>query len=207
MDSPPLDPSEIHVRNLPRARMGGYATEETEELLTRVAWTQRELRREAEVLSQENAKLTERVAELEQREAELTAKLEQREAELTAELERREAELTAELEASEARAERAGDLVAVARRAALETREAAREEAEIVLRKVRKRADQLEHAVQRMRAAKEAELLALRDEEARVRERLRSYLTQTLAAVNGAAPPALSSDLSPVRGRDRNAAI
>jgi cell division septum initiation protein DivIVA len=169
-----MSPSEIDAKNLPRRR-GGYAAEETEALLTRAAWAHRQALKECEELSEEKATLEARISELEQLETRLRA----------------------ELAASEARADRAGELVTVARRAALETREVARHEAELMLRKVRKRVAQIEQAAETARAAKETELLSLRGEEERVRERLRSYLTHTLAAIEPV-PPAPSDGRDPI---------
>jgi cell division septum initiation protein DivIVA len=157
-----IDPDEITADRLPRAYVGGYAVEKTEELLRRASWDYRQLLHDYGLLSEEVELLHARVVELEQ-----------------------EGEgLRAQIAASENRAERVGAMINAAGRAARETRENARLDAELVLKKARRRAAKLEKALAKARSASAGELSEFARRRERIRADLREYLEAALVAIN-----------------------
>lgn len=135
----PLRPEDLDVSALPHSPFGGVKADATAELLRRAAWEYRE------ALAQ-NARLTRTVEELNARIQELEAQL-------------------ASLEVASAGRkdpdELARALLASAQRLAREQREAARHESELLLKKVRARAREIENEARKRADAYRAELRRL----------------------------------------------
>ena len=156
-----IHPDEISAEHLPRARVGGYAADPTEEMLQQASWAYRKALHEYGLLVDEVDRLQARVAELE----------------------RQGEDLKAEIAASERRAERVAGMLNAAGRAARETREGARRDAELVLKKARHRAAKMERELAKVRAATAAELSEFASRRERIQEELRDYLESVLAAI------------------------
>ena len=154
-------PDEIVFERLPKARVGGYAVEPTDELLRQIVWDYRQSIHDHDRAVKENVELQARIEELE------------------AEVE----SLRAGLVAADGRAERIEATLVTARRAARDTRESARAEAELALKKARKRVEALDKVVRQAHDVRDAELEKLAAEKERVRTELQDYLLRTLAAL------------------------
>lgn len=158
-----LSPEEISVAALPRVRRDGVDPKAVAELLGRAAW---------EVMGTQgmNAKLTETVERLTARVKELEAQV-------------------AELESYAAR-HRAPDDVArslldSARRVALEQRQISRREAELLLKKARTRAAEIEAEARNREKVVGADLAALLERRAQLVAELRSALQAVVALGDG----------------------
>jgi cell division septum initiation protein DivIVA len=135
----PMRPEELSLAGLPRTPLGGVRADATDELLRRAAWDYRE------VLA-ENERLAQTVEELSRRVEELEAKVSS--PERTSPAVKDPDEL--------ARA-----LLASVRQAVREQREAARAESELILRKARHRALDIERDGHRRASAARRELATL----------------------------------------------
>jgi cell division septum initiation protein DivIVA len=181
----PLRPEDLDVSGLPRSPFGGVKADATAELLRRAAWEYRE------ALAQ-NTRLTRTVEEL-------NARIEELEAEVVS------------LEATSAERkdpdELARALLASAQRLAREQREAARHESELLLKKVRARAREIEDGARKRAGAQRSELARLQAVRAELSGELRKAVEAMLAL--GADLPAAADDAPPARavpaGQDEGA--
>jgi cell division septum initiation protein DivIVA len=156
-----LTPESIASPNLPRAKMGGYNVEATDELLRRIAWEWRRMQSDRRKLADRNAELERQLQNVHRGLDEL----------------RGQQGATADLEPRSAAA------LAAAYRAAEAIRGDARAESETLLKKARKRADVLEDEIERARKANAARIRELEEVQRQVRSRLSSFLTDMLDAV------------------------
>jgi cell division septum initiation protein DivIVA len=150
-----LSADSIENPDLPRARVGGYSIEATDELLSRVAKEYRQLQRD-------RTDLLTRQAELEDRLHKVLLAVEP-------DGERPEPSTTS--------------LLASAYRVAAEMRAQAREECEAMLKKARRRADVFEREVDQARARTEYRVRELEETQRQARERLSMFLASMLAAI------------------------
>jgi cell division septum initiation protein DivIVA len=156
-----LTPEQIADPHLPRAKMGGYGVEETDEFLKQVAWEWRRL-------ESDRRKLSERTAELEQQ---------------LEDIHRRIAELRGDAVVPSERDPRSAAALAAAYRAAEAIRDDARRESETLLKKARKRVATLDNEVERAKAATADRLRELEETQRQARRRLSSFLSELLDAV------------------------
>jgi cell division septum initiation protein DivIVA len=159
----PLRPEEISLDALPRVRRDGVDPAAAQELLRRAAWDL------MEALAA-NAKLAGTVAELRQRSQELEAQI-------------------AELEAAAARRRDPDDLVrsllASTQRTVQEQRGAARQEAELLLKKAQARAAVIEREARSRAETAIAEAATLEARRAELSSELRGALQTVLALYDG----------------------
>jgi cell division septum initiation protein DivIVA len=156
----PLSADSIENPHLPRARVGGYSVEATDEFLARVADEYRQLQRD-------RADLLTRQADLERRLQKILLAVD---SDGDPWLPGREPELPST------------DLLAAAHRAAADLRAQARAECETMLKKARRRADSLEHEVEQVRKRSEHRVRELEETQRQARERLSSFLASMIAA-------------------------
>jgi len=155
-----LSADSIRNPRLPKARVGGYSVEATDEFLDRVATEYRQLQRDRE---------------------ELVA----RQAELEHHLEQIVLAVHADGEPSllgRGRERPAGALIA-AQRLAAEMKAQAREECEAMLKKARRRAAVFEREVDQARARSEYRVRELEETQREARERLSMFLSSMLSAI------------------------
>jgi cell division septum initiation protein DivIVA len=154
-----LSADSIRNPHLPKARVGGYSVEATDEFLARVANEYRQLQRDRE--------------ELVARQAELEHRLEQ-------------IVLAVQPDGGPwlvgAERERPGAVLA-AHRLAAEMRAQAREECEAMLKKARRRAAVFEREVDQARARSEYRVRELEETQREARERLSMFLSSMLSAI------------------------
>jgi cell division septum initiation protein DivIVA len=150
-----LSADSIENPDLPRARVGGYSIEATDELLSRVAKEYRQLQRDR--------------TDLLTRQAELEGRLEKVLLAVEPDGEHREPSTTS--------------LLAAAHRVAAEMRAQAREECEAMLKKARRRADVFEREVDQARVRTEYRVRELEETQRQARERLSMFLASMLAAI------------------------
>lgn len=219
---PPIDQEEINVE-LPRALFGGLKRRPTEELLRCVArdyadleLENRRLRRELEELRAQEAAPPadpEPSLALAERERSAPATLDagvwapdEKDATVpVAELPPApvsalpdRARADAALEPREPRHddELARTLLALAQRSARETREATRRECDLIIKKVRERAEQLERDLERETRSANAELDELQTLRFELREQMRASLTSLLRTCSGDGVGVFPLDLS-----------
>ena len=161
----PVSPEELDAAKLPRAHMGGYRVDQTDDLLRRAAWEFRELLHLEKRLTEENEALGQKVQEFEQQLEKLQADLDVRN--------RREGLI--------------GETLASTQRAAREAREVTKRECEAMIKKARKQATKLTAEGERKRGSLTAEIRELEATHSRKREELRLFLTSTLALIEPAA--------------------
>jgi len=152
-----LSADSIENPDLPRARVGGYSVEATDELLSRVAKEYRQLQRDRTDL--------------------LT-----RQAELEGRLEKVLLAVEPDVHGQE-RAPSAASLLATAHRVAAEMRAQAREECESMLKKARRRSEVFEREVDQARARTEFRVRELEETQRQARERLSMFLASMLASI------------------------
>ena len=150
-----LSADSIENPDLPRARVGGYSIEATDELLARVAKEVRQLQRDR--------------TDLLTRQAELEGRLEKVLLAVEPDGELQEPSTTS--------------LLAAAHRVAAEMRAQAREECETMLKKARRRADVFEREVDQARARTEYCVRELEETQRQARERLSMFLASMLSAI------------------------
>jgi cell division septum initiation protein DivIVA len=156
-----LTPEQITDPNLPRAKMGGYTVEATDEFLKEVAWEWRRLQSDRRKLSERNAELERQLEDIH----------------------RRIEELRGDAVVSDKREPRSALALAAAYRAAEAIRDDARRESETLLKKARKRAATLDDEIERAKAATADRIRELEDTQRQARRRLSSFLTELLDAV------------------------
>ncbi len=149
-----LSPDSIENPDLPRARVGGYSIEATDELLSRVAKEYRQLQRDRTDLLTRQAELEDRLHKI----------------------------LLAAEPDGEPREPLTTSLLAVAHRVAAEMRAQAREECEVMLKKARRRSQVFEREVDQARARTEYRVRELEETQRQARERLSTFLASMLAA-------------------------
>jgi len=168
-----IRPEDIDATRLPHARVGGYSTAATNELLKQVAWDYRQLVHEKSKVVEETEALEKRIAELEQRVATLTA----------------------ERNRLQGRQDLAAATLAAAQRAAHEAREDARRDCEQTLRAARRRAREIEQTMEKALAVRSGEIASLEKAQARLLGELRRVFAAALEGVDGAGS-ALLDDLA-----------
>jgi cell division septum initiation protein DivIVA len=150
-----LSADSIENPDLPRARVGGYSIEATDELLTRVAQEYRQLQRDRTDLLTTQTELEGRLHKI----------------------------MLAVEPDGEPREPSTTSLLAVAHRVAAEMRAQAREECEAMLKKARRRAEVFEREVDQARARTEYRVRELEETQRQARERLSMFLASMLAAI------------------------
>jgi cell division septum initiation protein DivIVA len=156
-----LTPDSISNPQLPRAKVGGYSVEATDELLKKISW-------EWIRLQSDRKKLTERTAELERQLADINQKLE---------------ELRGESVIKTQPEPRTAAALAAAYRAADAIRDEARSDSEKLLKKARSHAVDLDKELERARAANAERIRDLERTQKEAREKLSAFLVEMLDAV------------------------
>ena len=176
----PLLPKTLTDPDLPKARVGGYQVEATNQLLKTVA-------DEINQLRTDRAALAERNAELEQ---ELTA------------FRRRVAEIVGAVTGTgRGKNARVAEAVAAAVRAAQDIRHDAREDGRIVLKSAERRARELDQTLGRIEAAKAASVRELEERQRQVKDRLAEFLTTMLNVLDDDEPTKLAAAVREFDGR------
>jgi len=155
-----LSADSIRNPHLPKARVGGYSVEATDEFLERVANEYRQLQRDRE-------ELVARQAELEHRLEQIMLAVQPDGDPWLAGRER----------------ERPAATLLAAHRLAAEMRAQAREECEAMLKKARRRAEVFEREVDQARARSEYRVRELEETQREARERLSMFLSSMLSAI------------------------
>jgi predicted transcriptional regulator len=168
-----LTPETISEPNLPRAKVGGYSIEATNEFLKEIAWEWRRINSDRRKLAEHNAELEQQLNEIQRRIDAL----------------RDGATITTEQEPRSAAA------LAAAYRAAESIRKDARQESETLLKKVRKRAAVVDDEVERAREASAEKIREFEEVQQQVRRRLSSFLAEMLDAVETADSDVTAPDI------------
>jgi predicted transcriptional regulator len=163
----------ISEANLPRAKVGGYSIEATDEFLKEIAWAWRRI-------DSDCRKLAERNAELEQQLNEIYRRIEA---------------LRDDASVAEQQEPRSAAALAAAYRAAEAIREDARQESEALLKKARKRASALDDEVERARQQSAERIREFEEVQQHVRRRLSSFLAEMLEAVEASNSTARPEDI------------
>lgn len=163
----------ISEANLPRAKVGGYSIEATDEFLKEIAWAWRRI-------TSDCRKLAERNAELEQQLDEIHRRIEA---------------LRDDARVAEPQEPRSAAALAAAYRAAEAIREDARRESETLLKKARKRADVLDDEVERAREQSAERIREFEEVQQHVRRRLSAFLAEMLDAVEASDSTATPEDI------------
>jgi cell division septum initiation protein DivIVA len=166
-------PESISEPNLPRAKVGGYSIEATDEFLKEIAWDWRRINSDCR-------KLAERNAELEQQLDEIHRRIEA---------------LRDDASVAEQHEPRSAAALAAAYRAAEAIREDARQESETLLKKARKRAAVLDDEVERAREQSAERIRDFEEVQQHVRRRLSSFLAEMLEAVETSNSTATPEDI------------
>lgn len=168
-----LTPESISEPNLPRAKVGGYSIEATDEFLKEIAWEWRRI-------TSDRRKLAERNAELEQQLGEIHGRIEA---------------LRNGAGAAKQQEPRSAAALAAAYRAAESIREDARQESDTLLKKARRRAAVVDGEVERAREASAEKIREFEEVQQNVRRRLSSFLAEMLDAVETSDSDATASDI------------
>ncbi len=168
-----LTPESISEPNLPRAKVGGYSIEATDEFLKEIAWDWRRINSDCR-------KLAERNAELEQQLNEIHRRIEA---------------LRDNVRVAEQQEPRSAAALAAAYRAAEAIREDARQDSETLLKKARKRAAVLDDEVERAREQSAERIREFEEVQQHVRRRLSSFLAEMLDAVETSDATATPEDI------------
>jgi cell division septum initiation protein DivIVA len=163
----------IAEADLPRAKVGGYNIEATDEFLKEIAWAWRRI-------TSDCRKLAERNAELEQQ---------------LNEIHRRIDALRDDASVAEQHESRSAAALTAAYRAAETIREDARQESETLLKKARKRAAVLDEEVERAREQSAGRIRDFEEVQQHVRRRLSSFLAEMLEAVEASDSAATPEDI------------
>ncbi len=168
-----LTPESISEPNLPRAKVGGYSVEATNEFLKEIGWEWRRINSDRRKLAEKNAELEQQLNEI-QRGIEAL---------------RDDSSMTKEQES------RSASAFAAAYRAAESIREDARQESETLLKKARKRAALLDDEVERAREASAQRIRGFEEVQQHVRHRLSAFLAEILDAVETSDSDAAAPDI------------
>ncbi len=168
-----LTPESISEPNLPRAKVGGYNVEATDEFLEEMAWEWRRINSDRRKLAEKNAELEQQLNEIQRRIEAL----------------RDDSGTTKEQES------RSASALAAAFRAAESIRKDARQESETLLKKARKRAALLDDELERAREESAERIRGFEEVQQHVRHRLSAFLAEILDAVETSDPDAAAPDI------------
>ena len=155
----PIGPDDLDRVKPPRAYMGGYNVEATDDLLRRASWQLRQILHAHAELAAESKRCAQELLELEAEAADLRAKLEEH----------------------EQRQDLIGTTLTAAQRTARAARAETRSECELMIAKARKRAKKVVASVDKERARLNREVRVLEELRDGAREEVRAVLSAALA--------------------------